>query len=807
MNHTGQWQVATNPCVNNALQALNFPHPSDASKFLQCGLYERMYVVQCPTGELYDQATSSCISPKAIVAQPTYIASLGIPSPCTAQSLQAGRIFFSVANSNKQFIQCDAAGIARVITCPDQLIWDQNRQSCVYTLQGGVANPGYLLAVTGFLNGANPCTAQAISAQALFFSHPDPTKFIQCDLQGNAFVQRCPSGGDQPLRKQRSAGPEFSPPKRPSKVSPMRTVRTNAIIAQPTYIASLGIPSPCTAQSLQAGRIFFSVANSNKQFIQCDAAGNARVITCPDQLIWDQNRQSCIYTLQGGVANPGYLAAVTGFVNGANPCTAQAISAQALFFSHPDPTKFIQCDLQGNAFVQRCPSGQWQVATNPCVNNALQALNFPHPSDASKFLQCGLYERMYVVQCPTGELYDQATSSCISPKAIVAQPTYIASLGIPSPCTAQSLQAGRIFFSVANSNKQFIQCDAAGIARVITCPDQLIWDQNRQSCVYTLQGGVANPGYLAAVTEQDGCVFAGFVNGANPCTAQAISAQALFFSHPDPTKFIQCDLQGNAFVQRCPSGLEQVATNPCVNNALQALTFPHPSDSAKFLQCGLYGRMYTVQCPALELYDQATSSCISPKASLTSKVSHKTVILNKRNRTFVHCNISYRSYILGKTRDFTCTTYNNMFYAIVAQPTYITSLGIPSPCTAQSLQAGRIFFSVSNSNKQFIQCDAAGNARVITCPNPMFWDQNRQSCVFSLQGGILNGANPCTAQAISAQALFFSHPDPTKFIQCDLQGNAFVQRCPSGLVWNQYLETCASQLASYTLTGQTNTSG
>ncbi|XP_052780524.1 uncharacterized protein LOC128217421 [Mya arenaria] len=189
-----QLQVATNPCVNNALQALNFPHPSDASKFLQCGLYERMYVVQCPTGELYDQATSSCITQKAIVAQPTYIASLGIPSPCTAQSLQAGRIFFSVANSNKQFIQCDAVGNARVITCPDQLIWDQNRQSCVYTLQGGVANPGYLAAVTGFLNGANPCTAQAISAQALFFSHPDPTKFIQCDLQGNAFVQRCPSG-------------------------------------------------------------------------------------------------------------------------------------------------------------------------------------------------------------------------------------------------------------------------------------------------------------------------------------------------------------------------------------------------------------------------------------------------------------------------------------------------------------------------------------------------------------------------------------------------------------------------------------
>ncbi|WAR24952.1 hypothetical protein MAR_010656 [Mya arenaria] len=299
----------------------------------------------------------------------------------------------------------------------------------------------------------------------------------------------------------------------------------------------------------------------------------------------------------------------------------------------------VLCGLVQAATVPDTDQGQWQVATNPCVNNALQALNFPHPSDASKFLQCGLYERMYVVQCPTGELYDQATSSCISPKAIVAQPTYIASLGIPSPCTAQSLQAGRIFFSVANSNKQFIQCDAAGIARVITCPDQLIWDQNRQSCVYTLQGGVANPGYLLAVTEQNDCVFAGFLNGANPCTAQAISAQALFFSHPDPTKFIQERFRPEVSVWsrvepvlgdvRFPAGLIhthwtdkligigqlQVATNPCVNNALQALNFPHPSDASKFLQCGLYERMYVVQCPTGELYDQATSSCITQKAS------------------------------------------------------------------------------------------------------------------------------------------------------------------------------------------------
>ncbi|WAR24948.1 hypothetical protein MAR_010652 [Mya arenaria] len=49
MNLTGQWQVAANPCVKNALHALNFPHPSDAAKFLQCGQYERIVPLESST--------------------------------------------------------------------------------------------------------------------------------------------------------------------------------------------------------------------------------------------------------------------------------------------------------------------------------------------------------------------------------------------------------------------------------------------------------------------------------------------------------------------------------------------------------------------------------------------------------------------------------------------------------------------------------------------------------------------------------------------------------------------------------------
>jgi len=60
--------------------------------------------------------------------------------------------------------------------------------------------------------------------------------------------------------------------------------------------------------------------------------------------------------------------------------------------------------------------GQWQVASNPCLNNPYGALNFPHPSDNAKFLQCGLNARLYIVQCPADELYDQATATCITAK-------------------------------------------------------------------------------------------------------------------------------------------------------------------------------------------------------------------------------------------------------------------------------------------------------------------------------------------------------------------------------------------------------
>ena len=64
--------------------------------------------------------------------------------------------------------------------------------------------------------------------------------------------------------------------------------------------------SPCSPQNLAAGNFFFSVTGNNKQFIMCDQNGNAQILTCPGQLVWDQSRQSCVIQ-PGTVPSPGSL--------------------------------------------------------------------------------------------------------------------------------------------------------------------------------------------------------------------------------------------------------------------------------------------------------------------------------------------------------------------------------------------------------------------------------------------------------------------------------------------------------------------
>lgn len=185
-----------------------------------------------------------------------------------------------------------------------------------------------------------------------------------------------------------------------------------------------------------------------------------------------------------------------------------------------------------------------------------------------------------------------------------------------------------------------------------------------------------------------------------------------------------------------------LTNNPCIN--ANGLTyFPVPGDNTKFVQCDLYGGAYVVQCPVGQVYNQNTFSCRTPQT----------------------------------------TVVNNPTGAAL--------------CTAQAVRSGQIYFTYTNDRTKFYECTAIGQVAIISCPGNLVWDQNRVSCVLPqgsqpLQPQVNNLVNPCTPQQIASNNLYFAHPDPTKFIQCDLVGNPHEMDCPTGLVWNQYQTVCAS---------------
>ncbi|XP_069142451.1 uncharacterized protein [Argopecten irradians] len=232
----------------------------------------------------------------------------------------------------------------------------------------------------------------------------------------------------------------------------------------------------------------------------------------------------------------------------------------------------------------------------------------------------------------------------------------------------------------------------------------------------------------------------------------------------------------------CPDAFQNVP-NPCKSNPDQSIYFPHPTDNTKFIQCDLFGRMFIVQCPAGETYVSTSTSCIDLSKPLTAApATSAPVVVNP---------------------------------AVTSAPATVGS----NPCTQENIQAGNIYFSVANDITKFIECDMLGHPTILDCPDGLVWQESRLSCVFQI-GTVLpaNGntgagsagsgntgtgsgstdggntmKNPCTVESLSAGQLFFSYaPDSSKFLQCDLWGDVYVNTCPTGLKWNDSAKTCAS---------------
>jgi len=199
----------------------------------------------------------------------------------------------------------------------------------------------------------------------------------------------------------------------------------------------------------------------------------------------------------------------------------------------------------------------------------------------------------------------------------------------------------------------------------------------------------------------------------------------------------------------CPNAF-QLSSNPC-QSSQGKVYYAIPGDNTKFVQCDVLGRAYVVQCPAGLVYNLATTSCQSP------------------------------------------------------MPVTQAPVVVSSPCTAQAVMAGQIYFPVPGDNTKFYECTGVNQVQQLQCPTGLKWDTVRVACVYpagsnpqiqpTSQPTVQPFTNPCTGLQLSGNHYYFAHPDPTKFIQCDNTGQAFVNACPSGLVWNQYYEVCASAFA------------
>lgn len=227
--------------------------------------------------------------------------------------------------------------------------------------------------------------------------------------------------------------------------------------------------------------------------------------------------------------------------------------------------------------------------------------------------------------------------------------------------------------------------------------------------------------------------------------------------------------------------------NPCINNPQKKIYHPHPADPIKFIQCDLLGRMYIIQCPKGDIYNVQTGSCTAGK--VTTNVPNPTV-----------------------TPPATTTTMKATTVTTTTTRATTTTTAMQNPCSNINLAKGLIYFPHPQDHTKFIQCDLLGTQLIVQCKPGLVWSQGRLACVYAIYPGSFKTTtktpvttthtvrvtttaiprNPCKPNAMTTDQLFYPHPDPHKFYQCDLWGDAFENTCPPNLIWNDFSKTCSS---------------
>ncbi|XP_052249573.1 uncharacterized protein LOC127857193 [Dreissena polymorpha] len=205
-----------------------------------------------------------------------------LPNICTTAG---GRVYFPHPTNSRKFLQCSDGGRMFIITCPSGEFYSSAATGCVPlnpVTAAPATNPPITTARPTTASVFNPCTIDNLVAGNIFFPYPgDNRKFIECDKQGNPMQLTCPTRlVFSPDRKACVLAPTDSS----VTVGPVNTVTVNPL----NPITG----NPCTQSNIQSGELFFPHPNPS-QYIHCDYAGDAYIMNCPGNLIWNQSVKQC----------------------------------------------------------------------------------------------------------------------------------------------------------------------------------------------------------------------------------------------------------------------------------------------------------------------------------------------------------------------------------------------------------------------------------------------------------------------------------------------------------------------------------
>ncbi|XP_045188626.2 uncharacterized protein LOC123546436 [Mercenaria mercenaria] len=168
-------QDVPNLCDPNNRSIEYFPHPTDPHKFIMCDQHDQAFVGLCPIEKLpCVQISSGC----------------KYTNPCTSEATLSGKMYHNNPCGNQtDYITCTHFGVAQRSACPPERIWNGDTSFCVFKHVHDSSAIG-IPAITGI---DNPCIHE--HADHVYFPYPgDTSKYILCDIHGNAFANKCRDG-------------------------------------------------------------------------------------------------------------------------------------------------------------------------------------------------------------------------------------------------------------------------------------------------------------------------------------------------------------------------------------------------------------------------------------------------------------------------------------------------------------------------------------------------------------------------------------------------------------------------------------